>query len=351
MRTRRHRNKTKNNRKRGGALGRGVTVPPTGTIRSAVEGVRNFTRKFTCCRPGQRPNDGDGVAAAAGVGPALPPPGSPPFIRRARGSPGSPGSRGASCVPCPQGSSRPPSRPLPPIPRPPPPLTGPPSLPLPLTPRPISRSPSRSSSSRPSSRSSSSSRSPSRSSSGSRPSSRSSRSRSVSPTELIVSDVLQIPVSSVPSQRASRLDARRPEHMQIIQSCMLSWQAISAIRRERLHYLLDRFMQLDSQIKVKVQAEVHKEKWSHLRKSVREIMKNIKQTAQELLRCKMSIRFWTDASQGTAEVQYPTGSLSDAVKTRIFKQLPPQYVSKLRAEIEGLPIEVNSSNLQVFRSL
>ena len=119
MRTRRHRNKTKNNRKRGGALGRGVTGPPTGTIRRAVEGVRNFTRKYvTCCRPGQQPNDGDGVAAAAGVGPALPPPGSPPFIRRARGSPGSPGSRGASCVPCPQGSSRPPSRPLPAIPSP-----------------------------------------------------------------------------------------------------------------------------------------------------------------------------------------------------------------------------------------
>ena len=142
--------------------------------------------------------------------------------------------------------------------------------------------------------------------------------------------------------------------MQIIQSCMLSWQAIAANRRERLHYLLDRFTQLDSRIQVKVQAEIRKEKWSHLRKSVREIMKNIKQTAEELLRCKMSIRFWTDASQGTqgtAEVQYPTDSLSDAVKTRIFKQLPPQYVSQLRAEIEGLPIEVNSSNLQVFRSL
>ena len=119
-RTRRYRNKTKNYRKRGGALGRGVTGPPTGTIRRAVEGVRNFTRKyFTCCRPGQQPNDGDGVAdaAAAVVGPGSPP-GSPPFIRRARGSPGSPGSRGASCVPCPQGSSRPPSRPLPAIPSP-----------------------------------------------------------------------------------------------------------------------------------------------------------------------------------------------------------------------------------------
>ena len=111
MRTRRYRNKTKNNRKRGGAA----------LFRRASEATRAFTRKyFSCCRPGQQPNDGDGVAAAAaaGVGPALPPPGSPPFIRRARGSPGSPGSRGASCVPCPPSSSRPPSRPLPAIPSP-----------------------------------------------------------------------------------------------------------------------------------------------------------------------------------------------------------------------------------------
>ena len=121
MRTRRYRNKTKNNRKRGGALGRGGTGPPTGTIRRAVEGVRNFTRNyFSCCRQEQQSNDGDGVAAAAavGVGPALPPPGSRPFIRRARGSTGSPGSRGASCVPCPPSSSRPPSRPLPATPSP-----------------------------------------------------------------------------------------------------------------------------------------------------------------------------------------------------------------------------------------
>ena len=119
MRTRRYRNKTKNYRKRGGALGRGVIGPSSGSISRisrAVEGVRKLTRKyFSCCRPGQQPDDGnrDGVAAttaAAGVGPGSPP-GSHPFTRHTRGSHVSPVSPDASCVPCPQGSSRPPSRP------------------------------------------------------------------------------------------------------------------------------------------------------------------------------------------------------------------------------------------------
>ena len=353
MHTRRHRNKTKkNNRKRGGAA----------LFRRASAFTRRMYNKLTCCRPGQHPDD-TAAAAAGVVGPD-----SQPYIRRARVS----RSPDASCVPCPRppppptgsptrssASSRPLFRPLPPIPQespqPPPPLTGPPSRPLPPTPRPIYQSPSRSSSSS-SSRSRSRSSSSSSSSSRSRSRSRSSRSQSVSPTE-VVSDILKVPVSSsVSPRRHFTLNRQIQKHMEIIQRVILTWQTIADTRRKYLSRLLTRFEEVDKRIQAKV-GNTLEEALAYLYESRTTIMGNIKKTSEELLRCKTSIRFWTDASQGTAEVRYPTGSLSDDVVTRIFKHLPPPYITQLRNEITQLRKEiarlsdVDPSNLNVFRSL
>jgi hypothetical protein len=92
-------------------------------------------------------------------------------------------------------------------------------------------------------------------------------------------------------------------------------------------------------------------KWKYLHDSLTTIMGNIKKASEELLRCKASISFWTDAFKGTAKVRYPIGSLSEDDVTRIFKHLPPLYVTQLRAEVVALPNRVNRSNLEVFRSL
>jgi hypothetical protein len=116
--------------------------------------------------------------------------------------------------------------------------------------------------------------------------------------------------------------------------------------------LLTRFEEVDERIQAKVvqYGSTLEEALAYLYESRTTIMGNIKKTSEELLRCKTSISFWTDASQGTAKVPYPTGSLSDDVVARIFKHLPPLYITQLQDEIARLP-EVNPSNLNVFRSL
>jgi hypothetical protein len=139
--------------------------------------------------------------------------------------------------------------------------------------------------------------------------------------------------------------------MEIIQHAIKSWQTIADTRRNYLHGLLTRFEKVDERIQAKVGKDgTLAEKWKYLHDSHTTIMGSIKKTSEELLRCKTSISFWTNASQGTAEVRYPTGSLSDDVVTRIFKHLPPPYITQLRAEIADLP-EVDRSNLDAFRSL
>jgi len=144
--------------------------------------------------------------------------------------------------------------------------------------------------------------------------------------------------------------------MEIIQRVILTWQTIADTRRKYLSRLLTRFEEVDKRIQAKV-GNTLEEALAYLYESRTTIMGNIKKTSEELLRCKTSIRFWTDASQGTAEVRYPTGSLSDDVVTRIFKHLPPPYITQLRNEITQLRKEiarlsdVDPSNLNVFRSL
>jgi flagellar motor switch protein FliG len=137
--------------------------------------------------------------------------------------------------------------------------------------------------------------------------------------------------------------------MEIIQHAIKTWQTIADTRRKYLSRLLTRFEEVDERIQAKV-GNTLEEALAYLYESRTTIMGNIKKTSEELLRCKTSISFWTNASQGTAEVRYPTGSLSDDVVTRIFKHLPPPYITQLRAEIADLP-EVDRSNLDVFRSL
>jgi hypothetical protein len=137
-----------------------------------------------------------------------------------------------------------------------------------------------------------------------------------------------------------------PEHRPIIQSCVLNWQKITDNRRNHLRILLDRFEQLDRQVQVKVQA--HRD-WSHLREPLKIVIGNTKQTSKELLTARMSLRFWTDVSQGKAEVRYPTGQLSDSDRAHVFRHLPPAYNTQLRAEINHLP--KLRRNLAVFRNL
>ena len=251
MRTRRYRIKTKNNRKRGGAA----------MFRRATEATRAFTRKyFTCCRPGRQPNDGDGVAA--GVGPALPPPGSPPFIRRAaRGGPGSPGSRGASCVPCPPGSSRPPSRPLPAIPSP-------------------------------------------------------SRSRSKTPSPPRVTMV-----------------STEPTHRHVIQTCINFWRDRLGIMRTHMRTIIE-----------------HIERMRNLRQLP--LTPEITSTAREILLAEVSLNYWTDVLNGTAQGPRITDpdSMSDEQIERLFGHRTATYAMQLRNSIRGLP-PVTALNIDTFRNL
>lgn len=298
MRTRRYRNKTKNNRKRGGAAD---------LLRRATEATRRvYNKYFKCCRPEPQPQDGDGVAAAAavGVGPALPPPGSRPFIRRA-----SPGSRGASCVPCPPSSSRSPSRPLPAIPSP---------------------------------------------------------SRFASP---VASDVIP-PVTSdrTQSHRASRLGTRRlspaaavasgarlvsynPSHFRVIQSCIEYWQLRTDDKRETLRVLLDSFERTARF--VEGDADRREKRRKMFNNDIERIISETKVTANEFLRARASLIFWTDVSQGTARGPLLSMMTTDTYDGTLqaVSYLPRQYVSRLQAETAALPDRVDPSNLAVFRSL
>ena len=158
-----------------------------------------------------------------------------------------------------------------------------------------------------------------------------------------------------------KLVSTNSEHQEIIQNCILYWQKIADNRRTQLGLLLDRFENLDQRIRSEI-LRAPTERKAGVRypipDSLRiplarmvEIKPEIKRTSKQLLRCKMSLRFWTDVSQGTAEVRYPTGSMSDAIRTRVFGYLPRGYANQLQTELEGLPLKHIHENLAVFRSL
>jgi hypothetical protein len=139
-----------------------------------------------------------------------------------------------------------------------------------------------------------------------------------------------------------------PSHVLIIKYCMRLWQTRTTNKRRNLVTLLDRFEKDDKQARMLIRAQGD---WSHLREPLGVLMIQIRDTASELVRCKASLIFWTDVSNGTAEGPLLSMMTSDAGRLSAMGYLPPQYVSRLRAEIAALPDRVNSSTLAVFRNL
>lgn len=284
-RTRRHRNKTKNNRKRGGA--------------DLFRRASAFTRKyFSCCRPGQQPDDPDGVAAAAaaGVGPALPPPGSPPFIRRARGSLGSPVSPDASCVPCPRGSSRPPSRPLPEIPPSP-------SFRL-ATPDRLRRGQA-----------------------------------ALDEARGRASSLPQPPVSGTPTRSLAQ-----PMPDNIINECIRFWTSSLESKRARMRDHLDQIDRVTNLRQLSMRNRHHHSIISSLRDLV-------DSTAREIMTAIVSIEYWTHVLNGRTQrplLYINPESMVHTQWTRILKFRSAPYTQRLRDILRDLP-RLTSLNINTFR--
>jgi hypothetical protein len=108
--------------------------------------------------------------------------------------------------------------------------------------------------------------------------------------------------------------------------------------------LLDRFEQYDSRM-----LEQANRDWSHLHKYLDQLEVQIIDTSRQLVRCKTSLRFWTDVSQGTVQGPLLSMMTTDAGRIRAMEHLPRQYVIQLRAELAALPRRVDHSSLAVFR--
>jgi hypothetical protein len=310
MRTRRHRNKTKNNRKRGGRVA---------AFTKRVHEV--YDKYIRCCRPSRSP-DGDGVAAAAaGVGPALPPPGSPPYVRQARGSRGRRGSPGASCVPC-----LPPDSSLPPIPPPRSSAAIPTSPSSSLSPIPRPSTPFRLAT-------------PDRLRRGQAAldEARGRASSSSSP---------QPPVSGTPTR--SRRSHAHSVSDEVIQSCIHFWTSALKSRRERMKNHLSELSRV-----INSTLSTRNEQYSSI---LSDLIRNINSTAREILTARAFLRYWNSVLNG--KIQRPSFQInpkSHIEMNRAFRYLRDDYKQALNDILPRLPIltesNIDTTLIDTFRRL